>query len=670
MEQRSKPTAPKLVVWVHVTLRSFNREQFLPRVTLFILFSISTNSTFAEALSVDNFVLLDHTGVSHELYDHSDAKAIVLMIQGNGCQIVRSNLPELKRLRDNYVDQEVVFFMMNSNLQDTRTAIREETREWNIDIPILHDRAQIIGRSLTVRRTGEVLVIDPRTWNVVYRGPLSDRVSYERQKKHAQNHYVKDVLDVLLAGGDSEVSRVNSPGCIINFETRDNATVSYAEVIAPILKSHCLDCHVEGGIAPWAMSSYSMVRGFAPMMREVLRTQRMPPWHADPEVGHWRDDKSLSIHELRLLIAWIESGTPRGSGDDPLVSSPEPKSQDIWPLGEPDLIVELPAFDIPASGIVDYRFPNVMSPLERDVWVIAATIVPGDPQAVHHMLAGSSLIAPKDDQIKNIFDNFILTYTPGNESGFMPEGTGVYVPQGSVFQFQVHYTPYGKKSVDRSRIGLYFADEPPENFYREFVIVNPDLQVPAFKADHEEHAYFNFWADATIYALFPHAHYRGVSSRFELIYPDGREEVLLSVPNFDFNWQRSYTLENPKQVPAGTKIVHRTIYDNSTKNRGNPDPSSDVFWGLQSEQEMLYGSISFSWIHETTKKPLHKKRFTDISQLMGFWDQDLDDRVSQEEIPPRILTQIGINWSLFDQDSDGGMDINEFSFMLYQVSAH
>jgi hypothetical protein len=616
-----------------------------------------SNATVKKA---DNFVLIDHQGKAQELYYHRDAKAVVIMVHGNGCQIVRSNLDEFKQLRDDYQKLDVEFLMINANRQDTRQAIKDEALEWGVDMPILQDSVQLVAASLDLVRTGEVLVIQPGSWNIVYRGALSDRVDYERQKAKSTKRYVKDALDAVLADKPIKLAQVVSPGCIINFDDVPSE-ISYSETIAPILKRNCVACHVDGGIAPWAMSQYAMIKGFAPMIREVLRTKRMPPWHADPQIGHWANDQAISEQDLKSLIHWIEDGAPRGEGEDPLLEVPVLESS--WTLGEPDLIIDIPAYEVPASGIVDYKFPAVANPLDKDVWIVAAAIIPGDPNAVHHILAGSSARLELDDDVGDIFENFILTYAPGNASGHMPQGTGVFVPKGGVYQFQLHYTPYGKKTTDRSKLGLYFADTPPKNFLREQVMANQSISIPANADRHEEHAYFDFWEDATIYTFFPHSHYRGRSSDFKLIYPDGTTETILSVPNYDFNWQRSYRLAEPKQVPAGTRILHSTIYDNSSKNLGNPDPSAVVTWGLQSEEEMLYGSMSYSWDNETSSKPINKPGLNRILQIMGAWDQDMDSKVSPSELPNRMQSKVGDNWAKFDLDNNG-LDLKELGEML------
>ncbi|MCZ6659626.1 MAG: redoxin domain-containing protein [Gammaproteobacteria bacterium] len=617
------------------------------------------------AMRVDNFVLLDHEGDAHELYYHGDASAVVIMVQGNGCPIVRNALTDYKALRDQYQDQGVEFLMLNSNLQDNRASIKKEADEWAIDFPILVDETQLIGESLNLIRTAEVLVIDPKGWQIVYRGPLNDRLDYERQRNEANEHYAAKALDAVLSGEAQaiEVAQRDSIGCLINFPERNqqHAAISYSKTIAPLLQENCVVCHQEGGIGPWAMSDYNMVRGFAPMMREVLRTKRMPPWHADPHIGTFKDDRSLSNEELQTLVHWIEAGAPRGEGPD-LLALADNRAVD-WPLGEPDLIINIPAAEVPATGVVDYTFPVVKNPLDYDVWVVAAALVPGDRNVVHHILVGSTESDDVEDQAERGFDNYLHGYAPGNESAEMPEGTGVFVKAGGNYQFQMHYTPYGKATVDESKLGLYFADTPPANFLRQTVAVNPMIKIPANDPAHQEQAYITFDKDAILYSLVPHSHYRGRSSNFELKYPDGTSEIILSVPNYDFNWQRTYHFVEPLAMPAGTKLIHRTVYDNSVRNPANPDPTREVPWGLQSWDEMLYGAVQYAWVDERSDAPIHDQQLSETYQFIGFMDKDMDGKLVWSELPRDMKKRLVQGFKAVDKNGDGGLDAEEFLAM-------
>lgn len=614
---------------------------------------------------IENFVLLDQHGTAHNLYYHKDKAAIVIMIQGNGCPIVRNALTDYKALRDSYANDNVHFLMLNSNLQDQRASILAEAQRFAIDLPILHDETQLVGEALGLVRTAEVLVIDPSTWTIAYRGPINDRQVYERQKNQAANHYVADAIASVLAGEQVAVPKRDTLGCLINFaqSNADHSQISYADTIAPILLEKCVVCHTEGGLGPWAMSSYAMVRGFAPMMREVIRTKRMPPWHADPHIGKWRNDKSLSVEQTQALVHWIEAGAPRGNGADPLENMAV--AQVEWPLGEPHLIVDIPAYTIPASGVVEYKFPRVANPLQQGVWVKAATVIPGNREVVHHILAGSiDAGSGQAERDSGVFDNYLIGYAPGSESNLFPDDTGVYIAPGGEFAFQLHYTPIGREIVDASRIGLYFHSSPPSNFYRQSVVIDPTIEIPPNSPRHAERAYFTFDQPALLHDLIPHAHYRGVASQFELQDAAGQRTVLLSVPNYDFNWQRTYTFAEPVAIAPGSKLIHTTWYDNSAANPGNPNPERAVPWGLQSWDEMLYGAFSYTLVGETSDAPILDKTLVQTTRMVGFMDENMDGKLSWQELPRTLKRRLVQGFRMVDSNADGGLDIQE----LYRLS--
>ncbi|MEL6447951.1 MAG: redoxin domain-containing protein [Pseudomonadota bacterium] len=623
-------------------------------------------ATASAGTRVDNFRLLDQDRQSHELYYHKDATAVVFLVQANGCPIARNLLTDYRALRDTYADQGVRFAMINASLQDTRDAIRAEAEEFGIDMPILVDETQLIGEALDLDRSGEVLVIDPRNWEIAYRGPLSDRVGYETQKKVATETYLADALDSVIAGEAIAEPRRDAVGCIINFPERErvaeHAKISYSETIAPLLQERCTACHRPGGIGPWAMTSYEMIRGFAPMIREVVRTRRMPPWEVATDLPEIHASRALTADEKRTLIHWIEAGAPRGDGPDPLKNTaPVP---DAWPLGEPDLVVTAPAFTVPATGIVDYQFPAVPNPLENDVWVRAVSIKPGNGKVVHHVLVGTTEeVIPDGDEgrLDAVFSNYLMGYAPGAESYVYPEGTGVLVKKGGQIHLQMHYTPYGVEATDETQVALYFHEEAPKHHLRQQVVMGWDIAIPPGEARHQETAYFQFDREAEIYSLFPHAHYRGHSTRFDIEYPDGKREPLLHVPRYDFNWQHTYTLAEPLTVPAGARIVHTSVYDNSARNPANPDPERTVPWGLQSHDEMLYGGFFFRWTDGTAEAPVHDQMAFEINQFFGALDDNFDGVMQQDEMPPRMGEAFGAGrFDSFNADKDDGLSPAEY----------
>ena len=550
---------------------------------------------------VDDFALLDHRGRFHELQNHADATAVVLFVQGNGCPISRKAVPVMNALRAEFEPRGVVFLGLNANLQDDRRSVAREVEEYGLELPVLIDETQLVAEALGVRRTAEVFVVDPRGWNLVYRGPIDDRLDYGTQKP-ATRAFLREALLAQLAGEPLHFEARESPGCLIFFPhagEREPRAVSYADDVAPILMARCGACHREGGVAPWAMTSFSVVQGWSPMIREVVRTRRMPPWHADPHVGRFSNDISLEPGDARKLVHWIEAGALRGVGPDPLEQDPSPPPPP-WPLGTPDLVLEASRQEIPATGVVDYRYETVPVPLESETWLRAVDIRPSNPRVTHHATAyivdasGAARGAVEGPGFaRGLFAGFV----PGREPEPFLEGTGFRLPPGSRIRFQLHYNTTGRQEVDTPRIGLYFHDGPVEHELKIGAAVNTSFEIPAGARDYEATAEHTLEKEIIVYALTPHMHFRGKRMAIEAHYANGAHEVLLNVPSYDFNWQRRYALEEPLRLPRGTRIIARAGFDNSDRNPANPDASRAVGWGEQSFDEML---ISYFLYTEAT----------------------------------------------------------------------
>jgi peroxiredoxin len=524
---------------------------------------------------VDNFRLNDHQGNSHELYYLSDAKAVVLLAHGSACQASLNAARDLQALRAHYQTQGVVFFGLDSNLADSREAVAAAAAKAGIDLPVLMDPTQLIGEALGLARNGEALVINPKNWTLAYRGNPKDLAA---------------ALDATLQGGkiDSNVAS----GCALAMPERvaraAHAGISYSKTIAPILLDKCVACHRQGGIGPWAMLNYDLVRGFAPMIREVLRTQRMPPWHADPHYQAFSNDRSLTDAQVKTVVHWIEAGAPRGTGEDPLLT--QPKNWPQWTLGQPDLVITTPPVNVPATGIVPYQHVDVANPLDHDVWIRAIDYLPGERSVLHHVIASAGGGRGFPASLNN--------YVPGAGPLVIPAGNGILLKKGTKFNFQMHYTPNGKAATDSTRLGLYFMKDPPKYNYRAMILANPRLKIPANTKSHTEQAENVFKQDVLVYSVHPHSHFRGKAAKFVARLPDGTEEVLLNVPHYDFNWQSTYDLAEPKRLPAGTRIVYTTEYDNSAQNKANPDPNRTVTWGEQSWDEMIFGVLRYRLVNE------------------------------------------------------------------------
>jgi mono/diheme cytochrome c family protein len=632
------------------------------------------SATAAAPLQVDNFMLADQDYMGHELYRLADAKAVVIVTHMNGCPIVRAMTPALKQLRDAYKDKGVEFLMLNSALQDGHEAVREETADFGLDIPVLMDKNQLVGEQLGVTRTAEVFIINPKTWQVVYRGPLDDRIDYGGAQKANVVPFAANALDALMAGKPVQQAAMNTRGCLIDFPERakkaQHAKISYAHDVAPILEKKCVACHQPGGIGPFSMTSYEMVKGFSPMIREVIRTDRMPPWNADPHVGKFEDDKSLTKAEIKTVVHWIEAGAPRGEGPDPLALAKRHAPE--WPLGKPDLILDVPAYTIPASGIVDYQRPFMPNPLTEGKWIKASTFKVGERQAVHHFLTGYMKEIPKDGQAyETRWGASMGGYAVGAESTIQPTNVGTFLPPGGAVGIQAHYTPFGKEVTDRSQLGLYFYkdNEKPDLVMRGTVVIDNTIVIPAGAARHKEVAYVEFPKEALLYSAFPHAHYRGYASDLWIHYPNGEKKLLLTLPRYDFNWQRDYTFAEPVKVPAGSKLVAHYWYDNSKRNPANPDPTKEIVWGDQSFEEMFFTNLRYRWVDETSANGVNHDDLLNQGRFMGMMDDNLDGRLQKAELRGRIGQTLTQYFGMIDKDADGALDKAELAAAQAMMSS-
>ena len=616
---------------------------------------------------VTNFTLIDQHGKAVELYYHGQAKAIVLLTHRNDSAVVKESAAALSELTRSYANQDVKVFLINPIAGEGRASVLADSTDNGIDFQILIDDTQLLSESLQLSWSGEAIVIDPRRWNAVYRGPVADDLSKATDGKLAT------ALKALVAGTDLiaetqampaawSSERFTLPGLASKGAHGD---ISYSNTIAPMLKEKCASCHRPGGIGPWAMTDHRIIQGFSPMIKEVILTKRMPPWHADPEIGSFKHDMSLSTEEAQTLVHWIGAGAQRGSGDDPLNEVQTAESD--WQLGTPDLVVDLPAFEVPATGTVDYQFFEVANPLDHDVWVRAVEIAPGDRQVVHHAIA---TLGPGSDSGRRVesgealFQSQLMTFVPGNETYEYPENTGLKIPAGTSFYTQIHYTTYGRETVDQSRIALYFTDQEPEHILQHHSILNLNLQIPAGVAEHREGAYYQFQRDAVIYSLFPHAHYRGRNLEFSLRYPDGREEMVLSVPNYDFNWQRYFQFEEPINVPAGTMVIHHATYDNSTANPSNPNPEVNVEFGEQTWEEMLYGGISYRYAQPGENDSQIDPADAMTSVAMGFMDSNMDGMIALDEMPAQARQSLAMAFVMMDKEKKGGLNFAQFRDLM------
>jgi len=378
-----------------------------------------------------------------------------------------------------------------------------------------------------------------------------------------------------------------------------NSPTFYKDVL-PILQSKCQGCHRPGEAAPMSFLTYEATRPFAAAIRQAVITKKMPPWGADPAHGKFSNDPTLSDAEKNTLLAWIDAKAPAGNRQD----APEPrKFVEGWNIGQPDMVVAMPkAYDVPATGAIEYTRFILPLNFTEDRWVSAAEVRPGNRAIVHHVIAylrepGSSWLkgAPIGEPVVKAAKSdggprsSLGGYAPGVPQRPGTPGRALRVKAGSEVVLEMHYTTNGKPATDLTKVGIIFAKEPPSEIIGGFSAANLKFVIPAAAEAHEVQSKWTAPREVKLTGLTPHMHLRGKDFQYVAKYPTGESEVLLHVPRYDFNWQHTYVLAQPKVIPAGTVIECTAHFDNSPNNKFNPDPKAEVKWGDQSWEEMMIG---------------------------------------------------------------------------------
>ena len=363
-------------------------------------------------------------------------------------------------------------------------------------------------------------------------------------------------------------------------------TVTFTKDVAPILFKSCAECHRPGEIGPFSVLSYKDVRPWAKSIKEQVASKQMPPWHADPHHGDWKNDRRLSQAELDTIAAWVDGGAKEGNPKDLPAA---PKYYEGWAIGKPDVLLSIPEQNVPAEGVVAYQYLTVKTNFTEDKWIQAAEIKSTGREAVHHVIA--FIRAPGINQGNE--QSLLCGYAPGEQPATFPAGMAKKVPAGADIIFQMHYTPNGKSLKDVTTLGLVFAKEPVKHQVLTRGVMQMRFEIPPGAANHEVRSQYTFNQDAYVTSFMPHMHLRGKDFIYIAHFPDGTQKTLLNIPRYDFNWQTYYVPKEPVLMPKGTKLECIAHYDNSPANKFNPDPTKAVKWGDQTWEEMMIGWISF-----------------------------------------------------------------------------
>jgi hypothetical protein len=389
---------------------------------------------------------------------------------------------------------------------------------------------------------------------------------------------------------------INSTANAENGKSAGKETVTYSKQVSRIVQEKCQTCHHPGTSAPFSLSTYEDAVHWSETIREVLTEKRMPPWHADPRYGRFSNDRRLSKEELDTFTSWLDNGMEQGDRKD---LPPSKEYADGWVIGKPDVVFELSEEQtIPAKGVIEYQYFRTPTNFKEDVWIQAAEARPGNRAVVHHIIV--SFRDPKSKERQNgrgIGDGFIVGTAPGDMPMILRPGVARRIPAGAELIWQMHYTPNGKEAKDRSQVGFIFykGKEPPTWSAQTRGVTEARFVIPPGAASHPVESEWIIPRDTLLLSFMPHMHLRGKDFEYRAEYPNGKTDILLSVPRYDFSWQTSYRLAEPVLLPKGTKLHCFAHFDNSANNPANPDPKQEVRWGDQTWEEMMIGWADFVW---------------------------------------------------------------------------
>lgn len=628
------------------------------------------------------FRLKDYRGQEYALSDYKDCRLVVLAFLGTECPLAKLYAPKLEQLAREYKSRDVAVLGVNSNSQDSITEIAAYARRHGLSFPILKDLGNEVADKFKAERTPEVVVLDaPR--KVRYRGRIDDQYVVGLAREQPSREDLRIALEELLAGKPVSVPVTQALGCLIGRQKAPNAQsdVTYAHQVSRILQQHCVECHRDGEIAPFSLTDYDEVSGWADTILEVVDQQRMPPWHANPEFGSFSNERRMTEQEKQTLAEWVRNGAPKG---DPSQLPPPRQFVEGWRLPkEPDQVIPMrdKPFVVPAEGIVEYQYFAVDPKFTEDKWVVATDVVPGNRAVVHHVIVFFS--PPANHPRRGL--GWLAAYVPGQSSMSLPEGQARFVPAGSKLIFQMHYTPNGSEQPDLTRLGLVFTEnDKVKEEVVTYLAAHSKFEIPPYAKDYRvELAFEGLPEEGRLLGMAPHMHVRGKSFRFTLQGPNQPDQVLLDIPRYDFNWQNVYALAEPIPISKGMRIYCTAEYDNSEANIANPDPSATVRWGDQTWEEMMVAffevAMPVGQFKGQRRRPMQSEKEQaeamekarreaeqSARQLMARFDFNGDGRILKPDTPDTFQR---FAFRRYDADRDGVITYEEaYDAALNQIS--
>lgn len=535
-------------------------------------------------------------------------KGAVVVVRDAECPVSQRYAPRLAELEKSYGAKGFNFVYLDATPHGVKES-RDDAAKYGLTGRVVLDSAKRVLGALRATSSAEAFVIDAGG-TLRYRGAVDDQYGISFHKDAPTKNWLRDALDRVAANKDVATPSTEASGCM--FEADLDAPgaprpITYHNRVSRIIQQKCESCHRVDGLAPMPLQNYRQVYERRAVVSFMTSSGRMPPWSANPKVGEWANNPSLSKQELADLLSWVKAGAPQGvAGEAPLKRSYTPG----WAMGKPDAIVQIPdTFRIPAQGVVQYKYSYAKTNFDSDKWIAAMEIHPTAPKVVHHVLVfieepgrkamNDPTRKPGEPAPAAGVDGFFAATAPGSPAEVFPLGAAKKLPKGAWLKFQIHYQPNGTEQVDQTRIGLMFADDSTM-VNGKFAEVqsksafNTRFSIPPGDPNYQVVASTTFRSPGTLLSLFPHTHLRGKAWKIELMNPDSTRTLLLDVPRYDFNWQTFYTFKTPVRVQPGQRLIATAWYDNSKANPFNPDPTATVRFGEQTFEEMMIGY--FDWI--------------------------------------------------------------------------
>jgi thiol-disulfide isomerase/thioredoxin len=557
-----------------------------------------------------------------DLWDAAGKPAVVAFLSFD-CPVARDYVTTLSRLAADYGPK--VAFIGYVPTGDSPAEIARQAREFGAGFPIVADRKHQAVAALAAGHTPEVFVLDAERV-VRYRGRIDDKYGARLQANAAvTRHDLKDAVDAVLAGKSVEVPATLPVGCRIVAVERPVTTgpVTYYRDVLPILRARCQECHRPGEVGPFSLMTYKQAVTWAEDIKDYTASKKMPPWKQTAGVP-MQHDRRLPTREIETLAKWVEAGTPAGDPEDAPPAREFPKG---WSLGEPDLVLTMDAdMHLAANGPDHFRCVVLPTGLTEDKMLVGFEVRPGNPRVVHHIInyfdtTGTARRMTKDfrptsdDRGPGYESPMGIGFTPedpgavGGLGGWTPgmrgvkahPGTGLILPKGSDVVLQIHYHRSGKPETDRTRIGFYFAKDASRKRIQLLTVpglvsVTDDYEpfglIPAGKSGYRVAGRVVLGQDCTVYSALPHMHMLGTKIRVTATPPGGREQTVVAIDRWDYNWQENYQLVDPLPLKSGTVLTVEAEYDNTAKNPINPSrPPKDVRRGEGTTDEMLFAFL-------------------------------------------------------------------------------